>query len=343
MKWLCAQISVGLLLTTTLVAFAQSPPSNAIPVTADNFIRAYSDVTFGNVVKDDGFGKFTHNRALTPIEKQLVERQNRDTLYSVAIFDLDAGPVTITLPDPGARFMSVQVIDEDHFTSAVIYKPGSYTFTRDNIGTRYVLAAVRVLVDPSKPEDLERAHAVQDAIKVSQASPGRFEAPNWDASSLKKVSDALKVLGSTTPDSKNMFGTREQVTPVRHLIGTAIAWGGNPETEATYLNVTPARNDGKTVHMLTVRDVPVDGFWSINVYNAKGFFEPNPQNAYSLNEITATKAKDGSINVQFGDCDGRIPNCLPITPGWNYIVRLYRPSAEILNGKWKFPEAHAAK
>ena len=49
----------------------------------------------------------------------------------------------------------------------------------------------------------------------------------------------------------------------------------------------PAKNDGKTVYKLDVKDVPVDGFWSISVYNAKGYFEPNPQNAYTLNNITA--------------------------------------------------------
>ncbi|MGA8435601.1 MAG: carboxylesterase, partial [Methyloceanibacter sp.] len=47
----------------------------------------------------------------------------------------------------------------------------------------------------------------------------------------------------------------------------------------------------------------------------------------------------GSIAVQFGGCDGKIPNCLPTVLGWNYMVRLYRPRAEILNGAWKFPEA----
>jgi hypothetical protein len=50
-------------------------------------------------------------------------------------------------------------------------------------------------------------------------------------------------------------------------------------------------------------------------------------------------APAGGVTVQFGGCDGKIPNCLPIMKGWNYIVRLYRPRAEILNGKWKFPEA----
>jgi hypothetical protein len=67
-----------------------------------------------------------------------------------------------------------------------------------------------------------------------------------------------------------------------------------------------------------VKDVPVDGFWSISVYNAKGYFEPNPQNAYTLNNITAKKSPVGSVAIQFGGCETGIANCLPVTPGWNY-------------------------
>jgi hypothetical protein len=49
-------------------------------------------------------------------------------------------------------------------------------------------------------------------------------------------------------------------------MGSAGGWGGNPDSEAKYLNVNPSRNDGKTVYGLTVKgDVPVDGFWSITV------------------------------------------------------------------------------
>jgi hypothetical protein len=51
------------------------------------------------------------------------------------------------------------------------------------------------------------------------------------------------------------------------------------------------------------------------------------------------KEPDGSVNIQFGGCDGKISNCLPIMKGWNYTVRMYRPRDEILSGKWKFPEA----
>ncbi|WP_114239932.1 DUF1214 domain-containing protein [Dyella sp. C9] len=109
-----------------------------------------------------------------------------------------------------------------------------------------------------------------------------------------------------------------------------------------YLNVVPSKNDGKTIYKLTAKDVPVDGFWSISLYNAKGYFEKNPYSAYALNNITAKKDPDGTVTVQFGGCDGKIPNCLPIMPGWNYMVRLYRPRPEVLSGSWKFPEARPA-
>jgi hypothetical protein len=104
---------------------------------------------------------------------------------------------------------------------------------------------------------------------------------------------------------------------------------------------TPPKNDGMTIYKLNVKDVPVDGFWSISLYNAEGYFQKNDLNAYSLNNITSKKGSDGSVAIQFGGCDGKIPNCLPTMPGWNYTVRLYRPRAEVLNGKWKFPEAQA--
>ena len=328
------------------VAEVQSAPSlaAAVPVTPENFARAESDLYFGAVVKEGGFGKLSHRRQPAAIDNQTVIRLNRDTLYSAAVFDLDAGPVTITMPDAGKRFMSMHVIDEDEYTIEVDYGAGSQTLTKEEIGTRYAIVAVRTLVDPNDPKDVEAVHALQDAIKVDQTGgPGKFETPNWDPASQKTVRDGLLMLATTLPDTKEMFGPRGGVDPVRHLIGAASAWGGNPEKDALYLNVVPGRNDGKTVYRLNVKDVPVDGFWSISVYNAKGYFEPNPLNAYTLNNITAKPGADGSIAVQFGGCDGKVDNCLPTPPGWNYLVRLYRPRPEILDGSWTFPEPQAVK
>jgi hypothetical protein len=59
----------------------------------------------------------------------------------------------------------------------------------------------------------------------------------------------------------------------------------------------------------------------------------------SLNSVAAKKNTDDGAAIQIGGCDGKIANCLTTIPGWNYMVRLYRPCAEILNGTWTFPEA----
>jgi hypothetical protein len=313
-----------------------------VKVTPDNFIRAESDLYFSHIMSDNGFGHFKHSRELTPLDNQMVIRQNRDTLYSAAVFDLDAGPVTVTTPDPGTRFTSLQIITEDHYVPEVVYGQARRTLTRDDVGTRYVALAVRILVDPDDPVDLEAVHALQDAITVEQALPGGFEISAWDAPSQKVVRDALVALATTLPDTKGMFGTKDTTDPVRRLIGAANAWGGNPERDAFYLTVVRARNDGTTAYELVVRDVHVDAFWSVTVYDAAGYFTPNVHNVYSVNNLTATPSDDGSVVIRFGGRDD-LPNCIPLVPGWNYCVRLYRPRAAILNGEWTFPAAEVAE
>jgi hypothetical protein len=327
-------------LTLASVAAAQTPITEPIPVTVDNFVRAESDAEFAAIVKQSGLGKFSHNRELSPVEQQIVVRVNRDTLYSPAVFDLDAGPVTITLPDAGKRFRSMIIINQDHYAQKVVYEGGSYTLDKKQIGTRYVLVTVRALANPADAADMKAVHALQDGIKVNQKSAGHFDIPNWDPVSQKKVRDALVTLGSTLPDTRDSFGRLNDVDPVHHLIGTATLWGGNPDKDAIYLTRVPPKNDGTTPYKLHVnKGVPVDGFWSVTVYNAAGFIDPNPFNAYSLNNTTAKTNPHGSVDIQFGGCDGKIPNCLPVGKSWNYTVRLYRPRAEIVRGEWKFPEA----
>ena len=130
------------------------------------------------------------------------------------MFDLDAGPVTIKLPDAGKRFMSMQVIDEDEYTPEVDYGAGSHMLTKEKIGTRYVLVAVRLLVNPNDPKDVQAVHALQDAIKVDQpGGPGKFKTPNWDQASQNAVRDGLLMLATTLPDTKGMFGPRAPPIP----------------------------------------------------------------------------------------------------------------------------------
>ena len=325
-------------------AFASARPGGRgapMPVNVHNFVRAETDLYFAKAALNDGaFGKLRHRRAMADIDNQDVVRMNRDTLYSSGVFDLAAAPLTITLPDAGKRFQSMQVISQDHYTTEVAYGPGAFTYTQDKVGTRYVYVIIRTLANAQSPEDVKAANAVQDAIKVEQARAGTFELQTWDKVSQEKARDALSALGSLG-GTVDRFGSKDEVDVLDHLIGTAIGWGGNPRSAADYQSFYPAKNDGRTIHTLTFRDVPVDGFWSISVYDDKGYFRKNDLNKYSLNNLTAKANADGGYTVQFGGCQASTPNCLPIVKGWNYTIRLYRPRRQVLDGSWKFPEAQA--
>jgi hypothetical protein len=313
----------------------------SVKVNALNFVRAETDMTMARYVKKGAFGKFMHIRQPTPLDKQGIIRMNRDTQYSFAVFDLTE-PVTIIKPESGDRMMSLSTSSQDHSISDAIYNAGVYTFTRESIGTRYMFVGFRTQVNPSDPEDIKKVNELQDQIIVKQKNIGTFEVPNWDLESLSKVRDAVNVLASTMDNSNGFFGEKSELDPIQHLMGTAFGWGGNPKENAIYLNGYPEENDGKVAYSLTVKDVPVDAFWSITVYNQEGFMEPNERNAVAVNSSAATPNADGSFTINFGGPEDAV-NQLPIMPGWNYLVRLYRPRKEILDGTWQFPVLEKVK
>ena len=186
----------------------------------------------------------------------------------------------IALPSTRLVDEAILVVVDAHRTKACNarardYGAGRHTLSKANVSTRYVAATIRILADPNDPKDAAQVNALQDAVKVEQpGGPGKYEVANWDAASHKKVREALVVLGETIPDWRRAAGRRNEVDPIRHFTVTATGWGLNPDKDAIYLNVTPSKNDGKTIYKLNVKDVPVDGFWSISLYNAEGFFEP---------------------------------------------------------------------
>lgn len=330
-----------------LLALAGMPAAaETMKVNAVSFVRAESDNYMKNIVaQNGGLGILVHQRTPTPLDKQTIIRMNLDTLYSSAVVDLAAGPVTVTMPEAvDGRYVALQIVNQDHLTPDVLHD-GTHTLTQDSVGTRYAALLVRVFVDPNDPDDPARAHAVQDSIRIEQAAPGTLELPDWDKTTLDAARKALLDLGSLGRDGFGvMMGRKGEVDPISHLVSTAVGWGLNPPSEAIYLFPALATNDGKTVHSLAMKDIPVDAFWSVSVYNKDGFFEPNDLNRNAINNVTGKKAEDGSITVQFGGCSAEGPdNCIPITEGWNYVVRLYRPRAEVVSGDWKLPDAAPVK
>lgn len=328
-------LALSMLLVSAVAAAAEPQTVNV-----GNFVRAETD---GYAVKNSNNGQvgvFHHNRTPVEVDKQTVIRMNRDTLYSSAVFDLTT-PVTITLPDAGDRFRSMLVINQDHYVKGVEYAAGDYTLTQDQVGSRYVQVFIRHFIDANDPADLDKAHALQDAITVKQDNVGTLDLPDWDSTSRDAVRGLLNQLATHQDPKAVAFGDKDEVDPVAHLIGTAAGWGANPPSAAIYVFGAPQDASGKTAYTLTLKDVPVDGFWSVIVYNKDGFFEAPVEQA-SLNSVTAKPEADGSFVIRFGG-DASQTNFLRTMEGWTYVVRLYRPRAELENGTWKVPDLVAAK
>lgn len=91
---------------------------------------------------------------------------------------------------------------------------------------------------------------------------------------------------------------------------------------------------------------PVQGFWSLTLYNETHFFEPNPLERYSLGtkNTTLTYSADGSLTVYVG---AKSPggehesNWLPAPQGaFSLYLRAYWPDQAVLDGTWIPPVVH---
>ena len=305
-----------------------------VKVNVDNFVQAETAVQFDRVLElTGGVNKWAHVRQPTPLDQQNVIRMNRDTLYSAVLVDISEG-ATFTMPGSGKRYMSVMVVNGDHYINKVFHDAGTYELTMEEFDTPYVLLAARTLVNASDPADIQKANALQDQLKIEATSAKPYTHPDYDHDSYQATYKALIELGRGVSDTRRTFGKKEEVSEVRHLLATAWGWGGLPIYEAYYLNVEPNLPVG--AYKITVKDVPVDAFWSISVYNKDGYFQKNEYDAYSVNNISGTPNADGSFTIHFGG-DPTSVNHLSITEGWNYVVRLYEPRPEILDGSWTFP------
>lgn len=329
----------GVVLTLLLSASALTvvaSESELIAVNTDNYVEAKTALHFQRVLKrSGGINRLVHLRQPTPLDQQRVTRMNRDTLYSSAVVDISKG-ATLILPDSGQRYLSAAVVNEQHYVNHIFHGAGQHSLTAEALGSDFVMLVVRVFVNANDPKDIQLANGLQDLVQINSASARPYSAKPFAADSLKATTATLAKLGTQLTDAKNTYGAKGQVDPVRHLLGTAYGWGGLPESEVVYLNAVPKH--GSNAYQLTVADVPVDGFWSVSVYNEAGYFQKNDAAAYSVNNYTAEVSADGVTAIHLGG-DPHAANYLPFNEGWSYVVRMYRPHKAILEGKWRFPAA----
>jgi hypothetical protein len=97
------------------------------------------------------------------------------------------------------------------------------------------------------------------------------------------------------------------------------------------------------------QEPPVNGFWSLTLYNEHHFFHPNSLKRYSLGTKNKTLKRngDGSLTLYAGATSpgaDRESNWLPAPDGhFSLYIRAYWGKQGILDGSWQPPGIRAAK
>jgi hypothetical protein len=310
------------------------PKAELIPVTIDNYEFAESDLAFNNITKLVGTGQFYH----FPVEQfdlnnQTVVRMNRDTIYSAAIADVSQG-ATLTLPEGDGRYMSVMIVQNDHYIDQVFTKPGTYDIESQ---TDYVMIALRIRANETDLDDARKIQTLQQAVQFSTVANRPHVMPNYDLDQLVALRTELAAEATAMGSMKNMQGAHGTVDKRMHLFGTAVGWGLLPDARASYLSYKPETESGEGCFQATYPVPPFNepGFFSITMYDADGWIFS--ENAV-LNEYNLEFNDDGTFDASFGDCGDGTKNNLPIVDGWNFTMRIYEPKLDELD-RFTFPEA----
>lgn len=294
-----------------------------------------------------------------------VVRSNNDTYYKLAFLMLDKGPVMLTAKQSAKnRFYSFQLMDDRNANfKNIIFPHGVYTIYYGNkpkkmIGkaiespSKLAVVIVRVEVKNKKnAKDVKQAKTVFNGISINGPKIGTFPKLDLLAKFSDKVKDAamakIQKTAETTDFSQLVAGPNDVPGKVSYLqlaAGTKVGWGGPVSSHSAYetLFVDKAGNklEGrKGIYFITTTAPPVGAFWSLTVYDTGrgGFFHPNKDNRYHINNTTAIESQEGNYTFAFKQkCIKDDINCIAVPAGqFDIAVRYYLPKEAIINGQWK--------
>ena len=346
---LTVALSVGMALTLACAPSsdeaAETPAASAAPnfaaihadeagekiaVTLDNYEEAESDLAFYNVTKLVGMNTFFHfPTGAFDLDNQTVVRMNRDTYYSAAVIDTTQG-ATVTIPETNGRYLSVMVVQNDHYIDQVFLEAGTHEITSD---TDFAMVAMRIRANQNDPDDDDAIAALRAGVKLEVGGNASHVRPNYDMEQLVALRDELTVEGTKLGTLMGMQGAHGTIERMMHLYGTAIGWGLLPDAQAQYLGSAKFPNDGCYMASYDAPPFNEPGFFSITIYDAEGWiYDENG----ILNEFNMNLNDDGSFDAYFGEC-GDVDNNLPTVDGWNYILRIYEPKLDELQD-FRLPE-----
>lgn len=310
-------------------------------VTKENFIAAESDKYFFEQQTKSGINNFTHDRILLTMDTQTVVRQNRDTLYSKSIWDTKGG-VSFELPELDT-YQTLQVIDENHRTVAVIYAEkgkNKVTITPDMLSSgEHVWVIARTQVSGNSAEAFLEGNKKQDMIKGHANSadlyqPKGFDQHDREDARLGLEADVLKLdftkamgapEGKVLKPEQNLKARDVELFHARGL--TSMGFGGLP-TEHAYYKVLLAEDRSGACQTMTFEAPPLgdQGFFSITTYGADAYVHTD-NFALSSREGELESNKDGTYTVNF-NCGGSAINNIDVEAGWTGILRMYKPNSD---------------
>lgn len=352
MKKLALSIALGLnivalptLAATEVATLTDFFSDKGEVTTSDNYAVYETARQYVKTQEKVGINTFEHKRVLTPTDEQPVVRMNRDTYYSMAIVNVSEG-ATVTLPEiPEGKYMSMEVITEDHRIQAMQY--GSGTFDLSTHTGDHVYIIIRTDATFTEAEVRE----IQDKMSIDAKATAEFTAPQVQEASFVKVEKDLKAqmpkilkrdgaqatIGMfTDPEDES----KELFTEEKYAVGAAIGWGGAQMQDNIY--EVSGNFPADTCHQATFEDPENQAFWSVTVYNKQGFMFADVANVSSN---TATKNADGTYTVSFG-CGDDAPNNIETKNDsgmFNLAFRHYMPSQKIRDGFRVLPYVKVVK
>ena len=204
-----------------------------MPVTKANYADAETQTVFAKYIAKvaaeictGGLGTIWNDGETADPTDRTVIRINFDTLYSWLIVDLTT-PATFTLPQTNGRYQTAMVVNGQGDVY-VEQKPGEYTLTQDEVGTRFALVAFRTGVNIQDPEDVAQAQALQAKLTVNQADTGEFVQPNqWDLEQMLALRAAYtEKRNEKGVKSESLFGRPGEITPEHNNMDVAVGIGG---------------------------------------------------------------------------------------------------------------------
>lgn len=199
-----------------------------------------------------------------------------------------------------------------------------------------------------------------EAFKMDSLEPEIQQAlKDVPSSAIQKIESHIKDAGESI--NGWMFTTKTGLYGTDYLQRAAITFfglGANRPQDAVYptseTNVEGEAYSGENkyvLHFAKGQMPPVDGFWSLTMYNAEYFFVDNPLNRYTLSQRNDfNKNDDGSVDLYLqheNPGPEKESNWLPAPEGkFVLMLRLYWPTENepsILDGTWQPPAVNKAE